>query len=83
MILIDYLQKNNIPHNIYITRALYKDLNYNCDDIRNCIRIFIWARTPSGIWLYVFKFYIVLSLNVYKNKHKWVLYLVFKLEQYS
>lgn len=50
MILIDYLQKNNIPHNMYITRALYKDLNtHNCDDIRNSLRIFVWARTPSGI----------------------------------
>lgn len=47
-ILIDYLQKNNIAHNIYITRALNKDLNTNDPDTRNCVRVFVWARTPSG-----------------------------------
>lgn len=48
-ILINYLQKNNIPHNIYVTRALNKDINDSYYvDTRDCIRVFIWARTPSG-----------------------------------
>lgn len=48
-ILISYLQKNNIPHNIYITRALNKELNTSdLDDTRNCVRVFVWARAPSG-----------------------------------
>ncbi|VVC29684.1 Hypothetical protein CINCED_3A003101 [Cinara cedri] len=48
-ILVDYLQKNNIPHNIYITRALNKDLNTtDLTNTRNCVRVFVWARYPSG-----------------------------------
>lgn len=52
-ILVDYLQKKNIPHNIYITRALNKDLDTNdLGNTRNCVRVFIWARTPSGNYKY-------------------------------
>lgn len=48
-ILVNYLQKNNIPHNIYITRALNKNIDVrDCNETRNCVRVFIWARTPSG-----------------------------------
>jgi len=53
-ILINYLQQNNIPYNIYITRALEEDLHTNdFDDTRNCVRIFIWARSPSGKQIYI------------------------------
>jgi len=48
-IMINYLQQKNIPHNMFITRALVKDLNINdFNDLRNCVRVFIWARTSSG-----------------------------------
>lgn len=49
-ILINYLQSNNIPHNVYATRALDRDFSSNdSDDTRNCVRVFVWARTPSGM----------------------------------
>lgn len=48
-VLIHYLQTNNIPHNIYVTRASNNDFNHdNFDVIRNCVRVFVWARTQSG-----------------------------------
>lgn len=48
-IMINYLQQKNIPHNIFITRALVKDLNTSdFNDLRNCVRVFIWARISSG-----------------------------------
>lgn len=48
-IMINYLQQKNIPHNIFITRALAKDLNIDdLNNSRNCVRVFIWARTSSG-----------------------------------
>lgn len=55
-VLIDYLQKNNVAHNIYVTRALNKDLNTSDIDARNCVRVFIWARTWSGKLYYTKSF---------------------------
>lgn len=69
-ILINYLQKNKIPHNIYVTRALNKELNFNnleVDLTRNCVRVFIWARTPSGKALIcVLRRLCSIQLNCYK-----------------
>lgn len=64
-IMINYLQQKNIPHNIYITRALNKDLNTSdSDDFRNCVRVFIWARIPSGE-CYIHKALIYIVLSIY------------------
>jgi len=64
-IMINYLQQKNIPHNIFITRALAKDLN-NADlnNSRNCVRVFIWARTFSGK-IYFHKTYLYIIINYY------------------
>lgn len=77
-ILISYLQKNNIPHNIYITRALNKELSSSdLDDIRNCLRVFIWARTPSGELL------IIHSLNLKLLFYKLLVTVTFKTTIFS
>jgi len=56
-IMINYLQQKNIPHNIFITRALTKHLNVSdFNNSRNSVRVFIWARIPSG------EFYIHMAL---------------------
>jgi len=53
-VMINYLQKKNIPHNIFITRALDKDLNVSdFKNSRNCVRVFIWPRISSGDFIYI------------------------------
>ncbi|XP_050436798.1 GDP-D-glucose phosphorylase 1 isoform X2 [Adelges cooleyi] len=47
-VLIYHLQNYNIPHNIYITRGIDHKISNIADDKRNCIRIYVWARNPSG-----------------------------------
>jgi len=66
-IMINYLQKKNIPHNIFITRAVVKDLNVNdFKNSRNCVRVFIWPRISSGEF-YIHKALIcMLLLIIYK-----------------
>jgi len=78
-IMINYLQQKNIPHNIFITRALVKDLNVNdFNNSRNCVRVFIWARISSGkfyihkalifmLLLIIYKYKIIIILNLSYN----------------
>jgi len=66
-IMINYLQQKDISHNIFITRALAKDLNTgDFNNSRNCVRVFIWARLSSGeFYLHKTFIYMVLLL-IYK-----------------
>lgn len=43
--LTSYLQDANIPHNLYVTRG--SKFN-SSDDVYNTVRVYIWARKPSG-----------------------------------
>lgn len=43
-VVVNYLQENNVAHNVYITRS-----RTDCrEEIYDDIRIYIWARKPSS-----------------------------------